>query len=125
MIRPATLSDLLNKPVRSKTLTMKVPSEEEGEEQELTVKVRAIGQRAYDALLGEHPPTKKQKDNGDSYNIETFCPALISLSLVEPRITFEEASELWASEAWSRGELTGLFFTCVEVNNKGLDIPFT
>ena len=50
----------------------------------MTVKVRAIGQRAYDALLGDHPPTKKQKDNGDSYNIETFCPALISQSLVEP-----------------------------------------
>ena len=124
MTRPATLSDLLNKPVRSKTLTIKVPGED-GEEQELTVKVRAIGQRAYDALLGEHPPTKKQKDNGDSYNVETFCPALISLSLVEPTLTFDEASELWSSDTWSRGELSGLFFSCVEVNNKGLDIPFT
>ena len=124
MIRPATLSDLLNKPVRSKTLTIKVPGED-GEEQELTVKVRAIGQRAYDALLGEHPPTKKQKDNGDSYNVETFCPALIALSLVEPTLTFDEASELWSSDTWSRGELSGLFFSCVEVNNKGLDIPFT
>ena len=124
MTRPATLTDLLNKPVRAKTLTLKVPGED-GEEQELTVKVRAIGQRAYDALLGEHPPTKKQKDNGDSYNVETFCPALIALSLVEPKITFDEATELWVSETWSRGELSGLFFSCVEVNNKGLDIPFT
>jgi hypothetical protein len=124
MPRPATLTDLLNKPVRSKTLTMKVPGEDD-EVQELTVKVKAIGQRAYDALLSEHPPTKKQKDSGDSYNIETFCPALISNSMVEPEITFEEATEIWASEAWSRGELTELFFACVEVNNKGLDIPFT
>lgn len=124
MPRPATFTDLVKKPVRSKTLTMKVPGDD-GEEQELTLKVRAIGQRAYDELLSEHPPTKKQKDSGDSYNIDTFCPALISRSLVEPIITVEEAAELWASETWSRGELTELFFSCVDVNNKGLDIPFT
>jgi len=125
MTRAATLTDLLNKPVRSKTITLKVPGSENGDIDELTVKVRAIGQRAYDALLAEHPPTKKQKDGGDSYNIETFCPALISSSMVEPEITFDEATEIWGSEAWSRGELTELFFACVEVNNKGLDIPFT
>lgn len=122
--RAATFTDLIKKPVRSKTLTMKVPGDD-GEEQELTLRVRAIGQQAYDALLAENPPTKKQKDSGDSYNIDTFCPALISLSLVEPTITVEEAKELWSSEAWSRGELTELFFACVNVNNQGLDIPFT
>jgi hypothetical protein len=125
MPRTATFTDLLNKPVRAKTITLKVPLGEDGEVEELQVKVRAIGQRAYDALLGEHPPTKKQKEGGDSYNVETFCPALISQSMVEPSITFEEATELWTAETWSRGELSELFFTCVEVNSKGLDIPFT
>lgn len=124
MPRPATFTDLVKKPVRTKTITMKVPGDD-GEEQELTLKVRAVGQQVYDSLLAEHPPNKKQKENGDSYNVETFCPALISKSLVEPVLTNDEALELWASETWSRGELTQLFFACVEVNNKGLDIPFT
>lgn len=122
--RIATFTDLLKKPVRSKTLTLKMPGDD-GEEQELTIKVRSIGQRAYDDLLAEHPPSRKQKDNGDSYNMDTFCPALIAASMVAPEITKEEATELWTSEAWSRGELSELFFACVEVNNKGLDIPFT
>jgi hypothetical protein len=125
MTRPATLADLLSKPVRSKTLTMKVPLGADGELEELTVRVRAIGQRSYDSLLSEHPPTKKQKENGDSYNVETFCPALISQSLAVPTVSYEEALELWTSELWSRGELSELFFACVEVNSKGLDIPFT
>lgn len=122
--RSATFADLIKKPVRSKTLTLKVPGDD-GEEQELTLTVRAIGQRDYDALLALHPPTKAQKADGDSYNIETFCPALLARSLVDPVITDEEAIEIWTSDAWSRGELTALFFACVDVNNKGLDIPFT
>lgn len=124
MSRPATFTDLVKKPVRTKTITMKVPGDDDAVE-ELTLRVRAIGQQAYDALLAEHPPTKKQKESGDSYNIETFCPALISKSLVEPTLTYDEARELWTSETWSRGELTELFFSCVDVNNKGLNIPFT
>jgi hypothetical protein len=125
--RPATFTDLLHKPVRSKALTIKVPESEEDNAEivELTVRVRARGQKAYDDLLAAHPPTKKQKDQGDVYNVETFCPALLSECVVEPKISMEEATELWTSDTWSRGELSELFFACVDVNSKGLDIPFT
>lgn len=127
MPRPATFTELLHKPVRSKTITLHLPPSEEDPEGsvEVTVRVRAMGQKAYDDLLAAHPPTKKQRDDGDVYNVDTFCPALLAGCMVEPKVTVEEATELWTSDTWSRGELSGLFFACVDVNSKGLDIPFT
>jgi hypothetical protein len=40
-------------------------------------------------------------------------------------MTNEEARALWNSEEWSRGDLMVLFRNAVELNNRGLDVPFT
>ena len=39
-------------------------------------------------------------------------------------MSHEDALEIWESEAWSRGDLMVLFRNAVELNNRGLDIPF-
>lgn len=122
--RIATLEDLLNKPARTRDLIIRVPAEKGGAH-ELTLKLKAVGSQAYDDLLAAHPPTAEQKREGNTYNADTFAPALIAACCVEPAMSEKDAVTLWTSSEWSRGEVTELFVACVEVCSKGLDVPFT
>jgi hypothetical protein len=122
----ATIDQLLKKPQRVKTIPVAIQTDDGGIV-EVAMRVRAIGSSEYDALLAEYPPTAKQKkdDPNTPYNPETFPPALIAACAAEPTMTVEQAEEIWKSEHWSRGELTTLFFGCMEVNARGLDVPFS
>jgi hypothetical protein len=122
--RPATFKDLLHKPARTREVVLKVP-DDGGTIIEYVVTLRAIGSKAYDVLVGMHPPTVEQKKEGASYNPDAFGPALIAACAVSPVITPNEAKELWESDEWSRGEVMELFVAAVEVCSKGLDVPFT
>jgi hypothetical protein len=120
----ATIEDLLNKPARTKEVVINVPTGKSGNT-DFVVTLKAIGSKAYDELLSSHPPTAAQKREGVTYNIDTFAPALISACSVTPALSEEQAKQIWDSGDWSRGELTEFFLACVEVNSKGLDVPFT
>lgn len=122
--RPATFSDLRNKPSRTKEVVLAVP-DADGNVVELVFTMRAIGSKGYDTLVSVHPPTGEQKKEGAGYNPDTFGPALISACSLDPKLTPNEAKELWDSDEWSRGEVMALFTAAVEVNSKGLDVPFT
>jgi hypothetical protein len=120
----ATLDMLKNKP-RSTTEFSLFLSDGNGGTNEVTLKYQAIGMRAYDALVGKHPPKPEQRAEGNSFNIDTFAPALIAACAVEPEITPAEAKEIWDSDDWSRGDVMVLFRNAVELNNRGLDVPFS
>lgn len=120
----ATIDQLLKKPTRVKTITLTIPGDD-GEPTKVSVKLKAIGSSAYDGLIAAYPPTTKQKKDGATYNPDTFAPALVAACLVEPTMDPEDAQALWESDEWSRGELTELFLAAVQINQAGLDIPFT
>lgn len=120
--RTATVADLLNKPARTKELVLKV--QDGNKVNEVVLKLKALGSQAYDDLLADNPPTAEQKKEGNTYNPDAFAPALIAACLVEPKLSAEEATALWSSPEWSRGEVTELFMACIEVCSKGLDVPF-
>lgn len=122
--RPASFSDLKHKPARTKDVVLMVP-DEDGTVIEYVFTMRAIGSKAYDTLVAMHPPTADQKKDGITYNPDSFGPALIASCSVVPLMTPNEAKELWESDVWSRGEVMALFGAAVEVNSKGLDVPFT
>ena len=122
--KQATLDDLLKKPARTKELVINVPGASGKGSNEFIVTLKAIGSKAYDDLLALHPPTNEQKKDGQSYNADSFAPALIAACSVTPALTSEQATQIWESDEWSRGELTELFIGCIEVNSKGLDVPF-
>ena len=122
--RPATFADLKHKPPRTKEVVLAVP-DQDGNVIEYVFTIRAIGSKAYDVLVGLHPPTADQKKDQLTYNPDTFGPALIATCSVSPSLTPNEAKELWDSDEWSRGEVMELFAAAVEVNSKGLDVPFT
>jgi len=113
----ASVDQLLSKPARTKEMVLNIGSDE------VTIALRAIGSKAYDDLMAAHPPTKAQKVENTPFNIDTFGPALLATSFMTPEMTVEEATAMWTSPEWSRGELTDVFYACVELTNTGLDVP--
>lgn len=114
----ATLKALLGKKLKEREITIKVDDEE------LTLLLRALSSAEWDALMAEHEPTKKQKEDGQQFNIDTFPPALLSRVCVEPAISEADWAEIWASDTWSRGELSDLYGTAVSLCTAGFNIPF-
>jgi hypothetical protein len=120
----ATLDQLVHKP-RSTTEFSLFLADEDGNMNEVTLKYQAIGMRAYDKLVAKYPPKPEQRAEGSSFDMDTFAPALISACAVEPEISPAEAKAIWESEDWSRGDVMVLFRNAVELNNRGLDVPFS
>ena len=120
----ATLDMLKNKPRSTTEFSLFLP-DGNGGSTEVTLKYQAIGMRAYDKLVAKYPPKPDQRADGASFDMDTFAPALIAASAVEPEIGAEEAKEIWNSEDWSRGDVMVLFRNAVELNNRGLDVPFS
>ena len=119
----ATIDLLKNKPQASMEFSIFLSDGEDTTE--LTMKFQAIGSREYDKLVSKHPPSASQRAEGQSFNMDTFAPALISAVSVEPEISLEDAQEIWNSDTWSRGDLMVLFRNAVELNNRGIDVPFS
>lgn len=121
----ATIDDLLLKPSRTRKWVVGIP-DEKGDVRQVELSLTALSAREYDELMGEHPPTKTQKEeDGAGYNPDTFAPALIAAVLSEPKLTVEQATEIWTGKTWNRGELRDLFMACVNLCSQGLDVPFT
>jgi len=89
----------------------------------ITLKFQAISATELDKLRAKHPPTKAQIANGQGINFESFQPALVSATLVDPEMTEDEVREMWTSDYWSTGELSQIFEAASEVCLAGLDIP--
>lgn len=121
----ATVDDLLGKPRRQKTVTLTLP-QGDGPEREVALLFQALSAQEYDDLIAKHPPTKKQRDDGiRGFNPDTFPAALIAASLVKPKLTVEQVKALYQSADWSDGERASLFGGAFEVNQAGIDVPFT
>ena len=119
----ATLDQLINKPRNTTEFSLYI-SDGNGGSNEVTLKYRAIGMMAYDKLVSKHPPKADERAEGASFHMDTFAPALISACAVEPEISPAEAKSIWDSDDWSRGDVMVLFRNAVELNNRGLDVPF-
>jgi hypothetical protein len=84
---------------------------------------RSVGRRRYEEIFEECPPTAKQKQDAvkagedePQWNPETFPPAIIAASVVEPEMTEEDVYDMWESEDWNQAELTSLFLAALTVN---------
>jgi len=115
----ATFELLRKKKLAEKTFTVHVNGEA------YVMKYRAIGHQQYDDLVGKYPPTPDERAEGALYSTKGFAPALISAVSVEPKLSLDEAKELWGSSDWSRGDLMVLFSHAVDVCNTGFDVNFT
>lgn len=117
--KKATLDKLRNKKRRLKVVKVQIDGDE------LEMSFAAISAHDLDRLQGQHVPTIEQKARGMAFNPETFAPALVAACSVEPKLSADDAKEIWESDAWSTGELNYLFDTVSALCMEGLNIPFT
>lgn len=122
--RTASVEDLFKKRRRETTVVIQTLDESD-ESVELELRFRAISSREYDALVAKFPPTHKQKEDGAAYDVDRFAPALISAVSLDPKLSVEDATQIYNSEEWSGGEVGGLFLEALRLCNAGLDVPFT
>ena len=80
--------------------------------------LRALKRTEYRALLDEHPPVKE----GADWNGDTFPPALLTASAIDPVLTLEQATEMWAE--WEAGEMGRLFLACWQLNEQTAGVGF-
>ena len=86
---------------------------------------KSVGRFRYDELVDENPPTKDQKADGADFNSDTFPPALVAEACIDPEMTLEDATEIFASPDWNGAELRKIFFGALEVNTETGDIPLS
>lgn len=119
----ATFEQLKAKPRRVSKFDVHT-LDDEGVEIALTMKYKALSSKEYDKLIEAHPPTSREKAKGAVYNVDTFAPALIAAVSAEPKLSEEQAAELYNSPEWSGGEVQTLFVEALKVCNAGLNVPF-
>lgn len=85
---------------------------------------RAMGRTNYEAMVADHPPTQKQisearrkKEQLPPFDADTFVPTLISKSLINPELSYEQVVELMNDESWNGAEWNTLWLTALEVNS--------
>lgn len=99
--------------------------------------VEGLGWGRWRALMAKHPPAKDQAETfaravrlafmpetvgSMTFNAETFVPAAIAASAVEPQITAEEVTELL--DKAPPGIIDRIWVAVLEVNLAGSDDPF-
>ena len=86
---------------------------------------QSIGNKPWSDLMAEHPPkSKRDRDAGAEYNTDTFPPAAVAASCVEPEgMTVKNATLLM--ERWSVGQWTALWTGCLVANGKVTGVPFS
>lgn len=125
LIEDATVDALLTKPRRTKEFFVTVPAKDGAGTRQLRMVYRALAGEDYDALLDAYRPTPKMRSEGAIWHRDNFPPALIAAVSLVPKLTIEQAKELYANPDWSPGESGQLFMNAVEVCSQGLDVPFT
>lgn len=120
----ATLGMLQKKQPKTEEVQITIINDA-GEEQEVSLLFKALGATEYDNLLDRYPASSKQRREGLAFNPDLFGPALLAAVCVEPKMSLEDATEIWNSDHWSRGERLRIFNAAVDLCNYGMNIPFT
>ena len=97
----------------------------------IVFKVKAIPRVEMETMIRDNPATpeqirryrKQMTDNGLAmteplgYDTDKFPPLVLEACVVEPKLTTEDAQELWSGTSnWSQGEAQILFQACLTVN---------
>lgn len=83
----------------------------------------AVGQKAWTDLGAEHPPTEADREVGLEFNGRTFPVAAIAASAVEPKMSVEQAQQLFTRLNF--GQWRVLWGGCLAANVEGTDVPFS
>lgn len=81
----------------------------------------SIGRQAWTKLLAEHAPSAEHREMGSDHNPETFPPAAVAASAVEPLLSLKTATAMFDElniSQWNR-----LWSACLAANLGGGESP--
>ncbi len=96
-----------------------------------TLHFTALGRLEYEALLLAHPATADQKARGEGYNVDTFVPAIVAATVVDPDtgehpLSVADVVGLFA--VWNQAEVGQVWQTalsvCTQARNPSLPFGF-
>jgi hypothetical protein len=87
--------------------------------EEAEFRFRALGDGPWSDLLAAHPPQNKE----EAFDSSTFPPALIAACCIDPVMTAEQVTELFA--VLNQGQIKELFDAAWDANNEATSIPFS
>lgn len=90
-----------------------------GEGETADIRLSALPRKAYRELVEAHPAA----DDSLKWDQDTFPPALIAASCVEPKLTKKQAQKIW--DTWEEGEASRLFLACFQLNENPAGVGFT
>lgn len=97
----------------------------ENEDNIVIFKLRSIGRQPLEDLIAEHGPTvdqvkaaKKKGEDEPHFNEDTYPPALVHASLIEPALELEDVIDMFDSDEWNHAELSELFMAALIVNQE-------
>ena len=61
----------------------------------------------------------------NAFNLENPLLGISQNGMVFTQSNYTDPKEIWDSNDWSRGDVMVLFRQAVELNNRGLDVPFS
>lgn len=114
-VQPATMADLRAKPRREKVVIVTIAPDVRR-----SLRLRAIGRPAFDAVVAAHPARREDPADVNEWGQlkrwhgATFYPALVAACLVEPALSEAEVNEFW--EEWSKGDTEQLAQAAYDVN---------
>lgn len=92
---------------------------------------QALPRAEYEALMLAHPPTAEQEEKKQTYNVDTFMPALIAATVVdaESRLPLLDVTDVEGLIAdWNQAEVAHVWNTavavCTQVRNPTLPFAF-
>jgi hypothetical protein len=105
--------------VEAKRRVDDIQAQIERSEKEFTF--QGVGQRGYFDLKKAHPPKEEDVRNGTDVHMETFAPALIAASSLEPKVTEAQAKKML--DRFPLGEFQKLFDTAFAANGQVVGTP--
>lgn len=93
--------------------------------QEIEIRVCGLDTREFNKLVSNHLPRRGNSvDQARGFNADTFPPALLAGSIIEPKLSPDEWGDIFASPEWSLGEVAALVDLAWSASNRGFDVPF-
>lgn len=115
-------------PIHQVTAQLVLDKRQEMADSEVEFVFRAVPRSVFRRLLREHPPTGEQRAEAEaaglrlSFNLETFPPALMAESCVEPEgASLKSFQSIW--DEWSEGATALLWRDCFAVNQGSAETP--
>ena len=96
---------------------------EELEEDKATFVFRDPGRKKFETLVETFPPSAQQRKDDFNWDPTKFIPGLLVLTAIDPKLTDEEAKEIY--DEWGRGDVEALFNAALQVCLEQASIPFT